>query len=200
MVRSVADRRAAQIVEWLSPFCERIEIAGSIRRRRPLCNDIDLVVIPKVEPRQVKVDLLATATVSVNLVREHLIEYVRSSGGAAYWKGRTGSVGPEPKDDAQNLLLVTKAGVQLDVWCATPTNWFTMLICRTGSMQHNIWAAERARELHGHWQPYKGLRSHGLDVPLNSEEDFYRGLGVPFILPQDRESAHITWLMQEARQ
>ena len=37
---------AAQVVEKLHPHCERIEIAGSIRRRRPLVHDIDLVCIP----------------------------------------------------------------------------------------------------------------------------------------------------------
>jgi hypothetical protein len=39
---------AQQIVTWLTPFCERIEIAGSIRRQRPIVNDIDLVCIPKI--------------------------------------------------------------------------------------------------------------------------------------------------------
>ena len=38
---------AERIVDELRPFCERIEIAGSIRRRRPLCGDVDLVALPK---------------------------------------------------------------------------------------------------------------------------------------------------------
>ncbi|MDD5700629.1 MAG: hypothetical protein PHU23_01150 [Dehalococcoidales bacterium] len=37
---------ASQIVNRLSPYCSRIEIAGSIRRKRPFVNDIDLVCIP----------------------------------------------------------------------------------------------------------------------------------------------------------
>ena len=35
-----------QVKELLSPACERIEIAGSIRRQRPFVNDIDIVLIP----------------------------------------------------------------------------------------------------------------------------------------------------------
>ena len=31
----------------LAPLCEKIEVAGSIRRQRPFVNDIDLVLIPK---------------------------------------------------------------------------------------------------------------------------------------------------------
>ncbi len=31
----------------LSPHCERIEVAGSIRREKPVVHDIDMVLIPK---------------------------------------------------------------------------------------------------------------------------------------------------------
>jgi len=41
-----AEKLAAKILSELAPFCERIEIAGSIRRRRPFVNDIDLVALP----------------------------------------------------------------------------------------------------------------------------------------------------------
>jgi len=41
-----ARETAEAIVEKLKPYCKRIEIAGSIRRRRPRVNDIDLVLIP----------------------------------------------------------------------------------------------------------------------------------------------------------
>ena len=37
---------ATKVVSRLEPYCQRIEIAGSIRRQRPLPNDIDLVLIP----------------------------------------------------------------------------------------------------------------------------------------------------------
>lgn len=42
-----AERAAQAIVKKLWPFCQRIEVAGSIRRHRPWVNDIDLVLIPK---------------------------------------------------------------------------------------------------------------------------------------------------------
>jgi DNA polymerase/3'-5' exonuclease PolX len=38
---------AAKIAADLAPCCERVEIAGSIRRQRPDIGDIELVVIPK---------------------------------------------------------------------------------------------------------------------------------------------------------
>lgn len=41
-----AESIASQVVEKLKPYCDRIEIAGSIRRRHPFPGDIDLVCIP----------------------------------------------------------------------------------------------------------------------------------------------------------
>lgn len=37
---------ANRAIEKLKPYCDKIEIAGSIRRRRPFVHDIDLVCIP----------------------------------------------------------------------------------------------------------------------------------------------------------
>jgi len=41
-----ARRIADEVVKQLSPYCRRIEVAGSVRRKKPWVNDIDLVLIP----------------------------------------------------------------------------------------------------------------------------------------------------------
>ncbi len=41
-----AKKIADEVVEKLSPFCERIAIAGSIRRQKSYVRDIDIVLIP----------------------------------------------------------------------------------------------------------------------------------------------------------
>ena len=41
-----AQKIADGVVKRLAPYCRRIEIAGSIRRRKATVNDIDLVLIP----------------------------------------------------------------------------------------------------------------------------------------------------------
>jgi DNA polymerase/3'-5' exonuclease PolX len=41
-----AERIAGEIVEVLKEACSQIEVAGSIRRRRPFVHDIDIVCIP----------------------------------------------------------------------------------------------------------------------------------------------------------
>lgn len=42
-----AEKLANEFIAEVSPFCERIQVAGSIRRKKPMVADIDLVVIVK---------------------------------------------------------------------------------------------------------------------------------------------------------
>ncbi len=37
---------AAEVIKQLSPYCQKIEVAGSIRRGKPFPHDIDIVLIP----------------------------------------------------------------------------------------------------------------------------------------------------------
>lgn len=41
-----ADKTAEAVVKRLAPYCEKIEVAGSIRRRKEWVNDVDIVLIP----------------------------------------------------------------------------------------------------------------------------------------------------------
>ncbi len=41
-----AEQVAKVVIDKLSPYCKKIEVAGSIRRRRPYVNDLDFVLIP----------------------------------------------------------------------------------------------------------------------------------------------------------
>jgi len=46
-----AKKIAGEVVKRLSPYCAKIEVAGSIRRQKPHPRDIDLVLIAKDRPR-----------------------------------------------------------------------------------------------------------------------------------------------------
>jgi DNA polymerase (family 10) len=46
---------AKKIVKELRPFCKRIEIAGSIRRKKPNPGDIDIVLVAKNETNKEKI-------------------------------------------------------------------------------------------------------------------------------------------------
>ena len=38
---------AEEVVKQIAPYCEKAMVAGSIRRQKPIVNDVDLVIIPK---------------------------------------------------------------------------------------------------------------------------------------------------------
>ena len=55
-----AERLAEHIAGLLEPACERIEIAGSIRRRKPEVGDLELLVVPMLVPGLDQMDLFGT--------------------------------------------------------------------------------------------------------------------------------------------
>lgn len=197
-------RYAEQIVPWLAPYCERIEIVGSVRRRRPVCNDVDLVCIPRLTTETRQVDMFTTERVVTSQLRQFLVDYVNGGNGSWLARAETTHLVPVPKDpkaDAQNLLLNLRSGVQLDIFCATAQTWATLQLCRTGSKEHNIWLAKRAIDHGGHWNPYKGLflpspltgrgpgegSGQGDLVHATTEEELYAALKLPYIAPENRE-------------
>jgi DNA polymerase (family 10) len=164
-----ARKLAETIVAALQPDCARIEIAGSIRRGLAMVGDIDLVILPK--------------------NRTAIVERIR--------KGcRTITNGP------QNLITEWKLGdgtpFQLDIFFARPasrdlfkpipSNWGTLLVCRTGSKQFNIYLAEKAKGLGLKWDPYEGLFKGDTLIPCEEEGDLFRELMFKeWIKPEDRE-------------
>ncbi len=171
---ATAERIGAKIAGELTPFCDQIQVAGSIRRRRPTVNDIDLVVLPKPGRAEAVRERCMRNAIRVQTEGEMtLVVYLRYP-----------PAGPD--------------GLQLDVWIATPavadlfggtpTNFGTLLLCRTGSREHNIRLVVRAEKMGYRWNPYHGVYDgHGRCLARATEEDVFKVLGLDFVRPEDRE-------------
>jgi DNA polymerase (family 10) len=187
MLRELAERVKGE----LEGYCERIEIAGSIRRGRPYCGDIDLVVLPKGnEPAN------ALARGQAN-EREFKYGYLHAL------KERCKQNAEVVTDGDMNLIVRLRNGVQLDIFIAQresrdlleskPTNFGSLLLCRTGSAAHNIWLVERAKGLGKRWNPYYGVfvgKTAGGEarcIASATEEDIFAALDLEFIAPERRE-------------
>lgn len=170
---------AGFLAEQLAPFVERLEVAGSIRRKRPAVHDVDLVCIPRV--RSVEVGLPGLGpTEDVNLV-------------AAFLHSRLPWL-VEVHAQGQKLWRITVRcrGLEMpvDVYFATPATWPTLLLIRTGSREHNIKLCQRAQRLGLQLKADgSGLLdvSDGRFLPVSSEEDIFAHLGLAYVEPEGRE-------------
>jgi DNA polymerase/3'-5' exonuclease PolX len=173
-----AQRYADHLLTWLSPVSETVEVAGSVRRSRPVCNDIDIVCIPRIHEER---DMFGTVTKRVNLVHEFLKRFIAECRDPqTRWK--IGETNPNGK---QFIIELRKC--QLDLWMASKQNFGTRLLCRTGSMEHNIFLADLALRMGGKWESYDGVRLNGKLFPAETEEQVYNALDLPFIEPKNRE-------------
>jgi len=182
MKLALAQTHAKKIAEWLQPHCERIEIAGSIRRERPECADVDLVCIPKITEER---DMLGEVIHRRNHIHHQLVLHALDD------KCRIVSGGER---EGKQMIVELKS-CQLDLWFADTENFGTRLLCRTGSKEHNTLLALRAQDLGGSWNPYEGLTLKGELLPAGIESDIYHALKMPFIKPKNREGEFVAALI-----
>ena len=147
--KTIADNFVSEIKE----FCERIEIAGSIRRNKPEVNDIDIILIPK--------------------LREHLIQKIR----------KVSNVEVQGK----KLMRAEYSGVQVDIYFATEETWGILLLVRTGSKEHNIKLCQHAINKGMKLSVSNGLMRGNEVIASETEEDIFKGLGIDYIKPEDRD-------------
>lgn len=164
---SVADRVRTELL----PFCDRCEIAGSIRRRKERVKDIEVVCIPK----QVIVPSLLTGAIDQELYPHH--DFVLMVNRWLKVKGKpTGKY-------TQRML---PEGIPLDLFMATPENWGLIFAIRTGSAEfsHQVLAKGWVRA--GYRSEGGVLMRNGTPTFVREERDLFELLGIPWVEPEER--------------
>lgn len=164
MKLSEAQIIAQEIKGQLVPYCERIEIAGSIRRQRPQVKDIEIVCIPK----PYETGLFANGIASI------IQAWPKVKGELQYGK-------------CKYTQRQHPAGIKVDIFFAEPGNWGLIYAIRTGSANYShqrlavTWSRQGFKSIEGY------LYKNGRKVITPEEEDVFRIIGLPFEQPERRE-------------
>lgn len=165
---SQMQKAANNIVALLEPHCTRIQIAGSIRRKKPFPGDIEIVCIPKAI--EVTDDLFDTRMdVSPEFIKQ-----------VNCWEKVKG----EPEGKYTQRIV---DGVKLDLFMATPQNWGYILAIRTGSAEYSHWVLAATWVRLGYKGVDGNLTREGKVVPVPEETTLFELLKLDFVEPENRE-------------
>lgn len=175
MALEEAERKAASMLVTMRPFCVDgfCAVAGSIRRKCKECGDVDLVCIPK-SP--------AAWSDLADLVAKHC--EIETCGD-------------------MTIIGVSKAtGIQYDIWAARreeivpdmfnpetlPTNWGSVLLCRTGSREFNVRVCQRAAQCGLRWSWNRGVINAATKriVASATEAEILKALKMEWVEPEAR--------------
>ncbi len=152
---------ATKVIEQLKPYCERIEIAGSIRRKKSQIGDIEIVAIPK--------------------------EYGPNDGIAAIVNQWPKVKGEMIFGKTKYTQRVLPEGIKLDLFFATKENWGSILAIRTGSadFSHRVLACGWVKQ--GYKSESGFLFKNGQKFEVHEEKDLFQIIGIPYVEPEDRD-------------
>lgn len=169
---------ATSLRRELLTACERIEIAGSVRRRSGMVGDIEIVAIPRFADISNRLPIDRMETPGVDLLYNRLVALV----GVKVLLPIRGF-----KPGAKSMQFATKHGLKVDLFICTPETWGVNFTVRTGSADFSHGLFTHANRL--------GITSSGarlvrkdtgevIDTP--DERDVFRVLGLEWVEPSDR--------------
>ena len=181
VARGIAD----ELRDLLAPACERIEIAGSIRRRKPEVRDIEIVAIPRFE--QVTTGLFEDVAHQVDMLHAQiagLIGVDQLGSRRVEVHRRYGSVETQERMGERYKALVYR-DLPVDLFTATAETWGCIFALRTGP---GDWNTKLVTDCQRFFRRVDGARVLylGKPVPTPTEEEFFAALGQPWVDPWER--------------
>lgn len=173
---------AGELLVKMQPYCERIAVAGSIRREKEIVGDIEIVCIPR---REYDTDLFNQRG---DLHKNELFEAEDWAEGIRWIKPNTSVVVDWLLDPAGKYWrgLIEKK-IPLDIFLVEADNWGIQYLIRTGSADFSkrvVTALRYQKNL----PVYDGFvhDAAGQIVPTPTEESVFDLLGWQFIDPKER--------------
>ncbi len=140
-------------------FVSKIDIAGSIRRKKETIGDIDILVVTKQAENAIK----------------HFVQYPKISQILSQGEMRS--------------TIVVNNGIQMDLRIIDPESYGAGLLYFTGSKEHNIELRDLARKKNWKLNEYGLFEQKNNSLLVGKTElDIYKKLGMSYIEPELREN------------
>lgn len=151
--------QAEKILNFLKPleYISKLEIAGSLRRKKEIIGDIDILA----------------ASDEAGRVME------------AFTKG--GYVRDIISLGDTKSSVYTELGIQVDLRVVKPEEYPYALQHFTGSKEHNVSLRHRAKEMGYKMNEYGLFKEDGTNIWVEDESQLYKAIGLEFIPPEMRE-------------
>lgn len=173
-----ADAVAFELLQWIRPVCQRVELVGSVRRRQKEVGDIEILVIPQLET--VSGGLFGSEETS-NLLDRTLRELIDKKAIKALKGFKTG----------WKFCQLEYRALPFDLFCADAQTWGCLCVIRTGPAEfsHKLVTHRRLNGLCPAHLRFKDGRLWAQKEPLETptEESVFKALGVDYIPPEERK-------------
>lgn len=163
---------ANSLLEELKPFFERLEICGSLRRKKAEIGDIEYIGISK------KVGLYGQTTLFGNGEMQHLPDLLNFISKYEIIKGN--------KPQSKLTSFVHPSGVQVDLFFASMENWGYIQTLRTGPSDFNQYFLIPKLKLHGYYLDEGKVWDFRGPISVPDEETLFKLIDLEVINPMLR--------------
>ena len=156
-----AQKVAEQVKTSIFPCCEKLEIAGSLRRQRSTVHDVDFVITTKTDANWLKINETLKRLKAKPLCQGNNV--------------------------MKSLVPCEKGYFQVDFYRAQPSTFGVHLLIRTGSAEHNMWLAGYAISKGMRIKYSEGLTKEDKIIAGEDETGVFTALGLICPSPNERE-------------
>lgn len=175
---ALADEYAGELVARLRSFCGRIEVAGSVRRRKATVGDIEIVC--EATQEIVSRDLLdGSVTFRAPTIHAELDRMAM--------QGELGRSVTQHGSRYRRYPFMVGSRIFVDFFIVLPpATWGAILAIRTGPADYSRMLVTRLRERGYRSTDGRVLDRWGRAIPTDTEEQFFAACGVDWCRPEER--------------
>jgi len=205
----LAESAALAVQQLLQPGCERVAVAGSVRRRRDVCNDVEIVAIPRIEEATRPGQLLP---VEVDRLDE-LLAPVKRGDHPVLFRPKAMPGHREPAWGPRYKKLYVRhqrRWIKVDLWLTTRQRWGAIYAIRTGEAEFSkllvtprVQGGAMPRDMRQAEGSLQHIVGHANGEPVYEplytpeESDFFAALDVPQLLPEERTALRLRHLLSK---